>query len=86
MTIHIETTLMVIRDCSFEVEPRELEIMAKRGVDVEDENAVAAFYKEHAGQEIDGWFFQDLARISDNWHTEEKPEIVDDEWYGYVLE
>ncbi|CPS10706.1 hypothetical protein I3U64_11840 [Mycobacteroides abscessus subsp. abscessus] len=78
MTIQINCTLTILRECTFDVSERELDVMVAHGVDVTDEFAVADWYRDHLDQEVDGVWFRDLHRIaSDDWHSADKPEIED---------
>ncbi|WP_164911628.1 hypothetical protein [Mycobacteroides franklinii] len=66
MTIRINCTLNIARECTFEVSERELDVMVAHGVDVTDEHDVADWYREHLDQEIDGVRFRDLHRIAED--------------------
>ncbi|SHX07458.1 Uncharacterised protein [Mycobacteroides abscessus subsp. abscessus] len=81
MTIKINCTLVIPRECTFEVSERELDVMVARGVDVTDDDDVADWYRAHLDQEVDGVWFRDLPRIADDhWHSADRPEVED--WWA----
>ena len=79
--IHIQWEMMTWAEGEFEVTDEELAAMAKSGVDVDDEQAVSTFYREHVGQEVHGVFFQSLTDISENWSSKDDKLNEVTEWW-----
>lgn len=82
MSITINVEQMVWRESTVEVEDRELDVMVAHGVDVTNEQAVAKFYRDHVGQEVDGVHFQSLNDIADDWNSADERLNEVTEWWG----
>lgn len=80
MTISINCSVLKPVECSFDISDAELDVMVEQGIDVNDEYAVADFYRKNLGKKFGDVSFQDVWQIADyHEHTSWEAEI--DEWW-----